>query len=88
MTVWHPLLAAQERRAGRWVMCDPQDREYGTITLVRVPMPDGTTEGRYKVLYGGELLGWATTLRLACERLHATYVRSHGPGGFQGYPRQ
>ena len=69
-------------------MADPQGREYGTIDLVRVPMPNGPGEGRYKVMYGGEILGWATTLRLACERLHATYVRSHGPGKFEGYPKQ
>lgn len=68
-------------------MQDPQGREYGTIELVRVPMENGTREGRYKVMYRGETLGWASTLRLACERLHATYVRSHGPGGFQGYPK-
>tara|TARA_R110002020_G_scaffold48774_7_gene139050 strand:+ start:1020 stop:1229 length:210 start_codon:yes stop_codon:yes gene_type:complete len=69
-------------------MVDPQEREYGTIELVRVPMPDGTSEGRYKVMFRGELLGWAKTLRLATERLHATYVRTHGPGKFEGYPRQ
>lgn len=46
------------------------------------------TEGRYRVMYRGELLGWAVTLRLACERLHATYVRAHGPGKFEGYPKQ
>lgn len=84
---WHPILAAQEKRSGRWIMVDPQGREYGTITLVRVPIGE-TTEGRYKVMYRGELLGWATTLRLSCERLHTTYVRSHGPGKFQGYPDQ
>ena len=68
-------------------MVDPAGREYGTIELVRVPTGN-TTEGRYKVMYGGEILGWATTLRLACERLHATYVRAHSAGEFKGYPKQ
>lgn len=38
MTDWHPLLAAQEKRAGRWIMVDPMNREYGTIELVRVSL--------------------------------------------------
>lgn len=29
----------------------------------------------------GEVIGWSTTLRLACERVHAEFLRDHGPNG-------
>ncbi len=55
--------------------------EYGTVTIVRV---DG--EVRYRAEFGGRLLGWGTTLRGACERVHHAFVRSHGPSEWPGYP--
>lgn len=41
---------------------------------------------RYRAEFGGELLGWGTTLRGACERVHHAFIRSHGPGDWPGYP--
>lgn len=60
----------------------------GKPATIPLPPQDGKSEGRYKVMFRGELLGWATSLRLACERLHATYVRAHSAGPFRGYPKQ
>ncbi|WP_424445754.1 hypothetical protein [Microbacterium sp. CH-015] len=39
------------------------------------------TDLRYRVSFRGELIGWSTTLRIACERLHAEFLRNHGPNG-------
>jgi hypothetical protein len=57
-------------------MVDPDGVEYGRIELRRVA--DGA---RYKALRDGEILGWASSLRVACERVHTAYLRSHGPQG-------
>ena len=56
-------------------------RTYGTVTIVRV---DGQV--RYRAEFGGHLLGWGTSLRGACERVHQAFVRSHGPAEWPGYP--
>lgn len=57
-------------------MVDPDGREYGTIELVRV---EGGKMLRYKAVRDAEIIGWATTLRRACEGVHQAYLRSHGP---------
>lgn len=72
---WHPLLAAVEKRPGRWCLEDQSRREYGTVELRRV----AGGELRYKAVYGNDVIGWATTLRFACERVHAAHIKSHGP---------
>ena len=74
---WHPLLAAREGPTGTWSLLDAFDRVYGTIELRRV----SATDLRYRVSFRGELIGWSTTLRIACERLHAEFLRNHGPNG-------
>lgn len=74
---WHPLLAAQEDPTGTWSLIDAFDRVYGTIELRRV----SATNLRYRVSFRGELIRWSTTLRIACERLHAEFLRNHGPNG-------
>ncbi len=78
---WHPFFAAVEGPVGTWRMLDADDREYGLIRLVRL---DG--EPRYRAELRGELIGYGTTLRGACERVHHAFVVSHGPRPFQGYP--
>ena len=78
---WHPILAADEPEPGHWRLLDSYDREYGRITIVRL---DG--EIRYRAEFHGDLLGYGTSLRSACERVHMVFVRSHGPASFQGYP--
>ena len=80
-TTWHPILAATEPEPGRWRLVDSAGREYGTVTILRV---DGAV--RYRAEFGGRLLGWGTTLRGACERVHQEFVRSHGPREWPGYP--
>ena len=57
-------------------MVDEYGREYARIELRR------TEKGpRYRVEVGGTLIGWATSLRVACERAHRAFLASHGPGG-------
>lgn len=81
LATWHPILAADEPEPGRWRLVDSMGREYGRVSIVRV---DG--EVRYRAEFEGRLLGWGTTLKGACERVHHAFVRSHGPGEWQGYP--
>lgn len=77
---WHPLLATRETRPGLWHLTDPGGRDYGTIEIRRTP--DGP---RYRCVFRNDVIGWATSLKLGCERIHAAYLRSHGP---QGGPKQ
>ena len=76
---WHPLLAAQEGPSGTWTLVDAFDRVYGTIEIRRV----NATEVRYRAGFRGKVIGWSTTLRLACERVHDEFLRNHGPNGGQ-----
>ncbi|GAA1826351.1 hypothetical protein [Agromyces salentinus] len=63
-------------------MIDSTGREYGLVRLVRL---DG--QPRYRAELAGELLGYGATLRSSCERVHAEFVRAHGPGREAGrYP--
>lgn len=73
---WHPIMAAIERDPGVWTLVDTLDREYGRIEIRR------TLDGiRYRTEAPvGTLIGWGTTLRQSCERVHDEYLRSHGPG--------
>ncbi|WP_322410075.1 hypothetical protein [Microbacterium invictum] len=75
---WNPILAAVEGPTGTWRMVDPAGDEYGTVEIRRVM---NGTDVRYRAMYRGEILGWSTTLRLACEQIHRAYLRAHGPGG-------
>lgn len=79
------MLPAAEGRTGTWRLIDSFDREYGRVQIRRVM---NGTEARYKAVWRGEVIGWATTLREACERVHGAYLRSHGPVPFAGYPDQ
>ncbi|MEV8274622.1 hypothetical protein [Microbacterium sp. NPDC077184] len=75
---WHPQLAAEEGPPGVWRLIDGMGVPYATIEIRRV---QHGAEVRYRVTYGGAVLGWATSLRLACERAHQAYLRAHGPSG-------
>lgn len=72
---WHPILAAQEDPVGTWRLVDPDGRRYALIELRRL---DG--QPRYRVTVGEDVLGYARTLKMACEYGHRAYVRSHFPG--------
>ena len=78
MADWHPIMAAVEGPTGMWRMVDPMGLEYGRVELRRVM---NGTELRYKAVWRGEVLGWSTTLREACWRVHEAFLRAHGPGG-------
>lgn len=82
MVKWHPILAAYEPTAGRWELRDQYDRCYGVVVILRRGDEVGyrATDGR------GELIGYFTALRTACQHVHQRYVRSHGPAPFAGYP--
>jgi len=75
---WHPILAAVEGPTGTWRLLDSFDKPYGMIEIRRV-MND--TDTRYRVTFRGDVIGWATTLRVACAQAHAAFLRAHGPGG-------
>ncbi|MDR7189800.1 hypothetical protein J2Y46_002626 [Microbacterium sp. BE35] len=77
MADWHPIESAVENPAGVWAMVAPDGREYGRIELRRV----NGGELRYKVTRDGVVLGWASTLREACYRVHMVFLAAHGPGG-------
>ena len=80
MSGWHPIVATVELEPGVWVMRD-QFRDYGRIELRR--LPGGAL--RYKAFHDGVHIGWATTLKRACEGVHGAYLAAHGPdGGING----
>ena len=73
---WHPQLLARESPPGHWKLLDARDQVAGTIGLRRTD--DGP---RYRVEHRGELLGWATSLTVASERLHRVIISSAAPSG-------
>lgn len=75
---WHPIMAAVGGPTGTWRMVDPQGNVYGTMEIRRVM--DGE-DVRYKAVRHGEVIGWSTSLRDACARVHSAYLRAHGPSG-------
>lgn len=78
---WHPILATDEPEPGQWLLRDSYGRDYGRVVIVRL---DG--EVRFRAEFRGSLLGYTSTLREACENVHAAFLRSHGPAPFAGYP--
>ena len=81
---WHPILAAREGPTGTWHMVDALDHVYGTIEIRRVM---NGAEVRYRCSFRGEVIGWATTLLDATERVHRAFIAAHGPAPFAGYPQ-
>ncbi|WP_173921732.1 hypothetical protein [Agromyces sp. Marseille-P2726] len=79
---WHPFLAADEREPGVWTLVDSLGRDYGRVRIVRI-----ADEVGYVSEFDGQLVGRYRTLRAALEAVHLAFVRSHGPGPFQGYPK-
>lgn len=75
---WHPILAAVEGPTGVWRMVDSSGRTYGRVEIRRVM---NGSDIRYKTLWRGEVIGWSTNLREACERVHSAFLHAHGPGG-------
>ncbi|KDA05569.1 hypothetical protein DC31_13990 [Microbacterium sp. CH12i] len=67
---WHPFLLLTETEPGVWAAKSPTDyAPFGGIALRR------TDAGpRYKVTLGNDVIGWATSLRVASERLWRAYL--------------
>lgn len=87
MPDWHPMLAAVEVSPGRWHMVEPAGRVYGVIELRR------TADGlRYRAAHrsdeGDVALGWSTSLRHTCERVHRAYLTAMSPASApnEGWP--
>lgn len=78
MHTWHPLLAAVEGPTGTWTLTDAEGRTYGSIEIRRVM---NGADVRYRASFRGEVIGWSTSLKLACEKVHQAFLRAHGPGG-------
>ncbi len=74
---WHPFLSAEEPEPGVWTLTAQYDSEpYGRVEIRR------TEKGvRYKAELYGQVIGWATTLRVALDQVHGRYLRTLGPGG-------
>lgn len=71
---WHPIFLTEEPTPGVWTMKHPtEDAPFGKIELRRV---DGGL--RYKVQLYGKVIGWATELSTATERLWEAYTRDVG----------
>lgn len=69
---WHPIFLTSEPSPGVWVMKSASDREaFGRIELRRV-----SVGLRYRVALGGDVIGWSTTLQLACEQLYRANQRA------------
>lgn len=62
-------------------MLDPDSREYGLIRLVRVG-----GEPKYRAEFRGQLIGYGSTFRQACERVHYEYIAAHTPQGGHARP--
>lgn len=74
---WHPLLDAAEPEPGVWTLTAQFESQPHTVIELR-----RTVDGpRFRVQVRGELIGWATTLRLAIERGYGERIRQHGPRG-------
>ena len=78
MEQWHPILAAEEGPTGTWRLIDGTGKTYGMIEIRRVM---NGTDVRYRAVFRGEVIGWATSLRVACEQIHRVFLQAHGPGG-------
>ena len=46
-----------------------------------------TVVGQFGTGCCGEVIGWATTLLDATERVHRAFIAAHGPAPFAGYPQ-
>lgn len=70
MSEWHPLLLLTEPSPGVWLMKLATDYvPFGRIEIRRVQ-----DEVRYRVQFKDELIGWASSLRVAAERLWREYL--------------
>lgn len=62
---WHPVFLCTEISPGVWEMQHATDYgPFGKIQIRRVG-----DDIRYKVMLSGGVIGWSTTLMVACERL-------------------
>ena len=74
---WHPILDVAEPTPGVFTLT----AQYESQPYCRVELRRTADGPRYRVQVRGELIGWATTLRLALSRGHGEWIRQHGPRG-------
>jgi hypothetical protein len=68
---WHPIFLTDEVTAGVWEM--KHATTYGPFGRVELRRVNGNLL-RYKVTLGNEVIGWAGSLQVACERLYVAWV--------------
>lgn len=74
---WNPILRTTEISPGVWEMKQVTDYvPFGIIELRRV----GDDLCRYRVKLNGEVIGWSTTLMVACERLWKARIEQQEAG--------
>lgn len=76
MTVWHPVLAADEQTPGVWVLT-AQTGPYAVIRLLEIAGERGYRATTYE--QPRQLIGYRRTFRSACELAHQNWIRQHGP---------
>lgn len=85
MTVWHPILGAQDYAPGEWRLVEPRARPYAIVHALEIAGERGYRATSYA--QPRELVGYFTNLRAACSAAHRKHIRAHGPGpSTVGYP--
>lgn len=79
------MLLLAETSPGLWVMKNPM--EVGSIGQIEIRRTEAGP--RYRVTFKGEVIGWATSLRVASERLWRAHLedgqqRRGGPPNVRG----
>ncbi len=70
---WHPIFLTTEIRPGVWEMQHATSPDpFGKIEIRRVG--DAV---RYKVTLRGAVIGWSTTLQVACEQLYLAWLEAN-----------
>lgn len=86
---WHPIMAAREFEAGRWMMVDQVERPYGLIEIIRRGDEVGyRLTSAEKLPSDRQVLGYFRTLRASAAAAHRHYIRSSSPANanpFEGH---
>ncbi|WP_067201142.1 hypothetical protein [Microbacterium sp. XT11] len=71
MSEWHPIFLSDEPTPGVWTL----QHSTGYGPFARIELRRVEVGLRYRVEFRGELLGWATSLQVACERAWEAYLK-------------
>ena len=73
---WHPVFLTTEVSPGVWEMQHQTSYgPFGRIEIRRV-----RDQVRYKVTLGRDVIGWATSLQVACEKLYRAWIDEREKG--------